>query len=153
MLFKQWLHSSTIRLALIAVVLCMTMLIGTRSTGQVKAAALQPILQDTTSDLQANNPSATLIDLTCTVMQAGVHVSGSTLVSCATGIGGINWWSVPSTNSADANRALTVALAAQAIGRKVWIGYDPNDTALPPGCLVVNCRKLIWIHTSNEPAN
>ena len=139
MFFKQLLHASTVRLGLIALVLCGITLVGTQSTGHAKAEVAQsvtssPIQQDSATVAQVV-PGATsgVVRIQCSVTAVGMNVvdEGYGVVGLFSpgcpGAGAIEYWQF-SGDSKKANQILAIALSAKATGRVVDIFYDPNDT-------------------------
>lgn len=137
MFSKQLLHSSIVRLSLIAIVLCSITLLGAQSTGQAKAA----------SQSVPNAPSGQIF-INCTVNAVGVNYVNNTVsvhsTDCSPSTGAILYFVVPA-DSKKANQVLSIALTARATGQKVSMIYDPDDTT---GIIdVANNRKLLTIGT------
>ena len=121
MFYKQLLHSSTVRLSLIAVVLCSITLLGARSTGQAKAAAVQA----------APSAATEQIFVQCSVLETGmdyrVNVVFIHSTDCVPSTGAIQYFVVVGTDTKKANQVLSIGLTAKAAGRSVLMTYDSSD--------------------------
>jgi hypothetical protein len=56
--------------------------------------------------------------------------------------GGIVDFSAPTSDSRNANRILSIMLTAKALGRNLFIYYNPNGDGSAFGCPVVGCRPI-----------
>jgi len=144
MFYKRLLHSSIVRLSLIAVVLCSITLLGARSTGQAKAAS--PRIEQnvvTTSELAPNAPVG-LVTIHCTVADVGLNyidnVAYMHAINCSPSTGVIEFFGVIGADTKKGNQLLSVGLTAIATGKPVWLLYDPNDTNIP---FPANNRKVL----------
>ncbi len=154
MLFKQWLQSSTVRLALIALVLCGVTLVGSRSTGEAKAAQMK---SETVSQIEQHTtlaveiiPSATSGDIrvTCVPDSVTMGVDGFASIHSAAcpGAGAIQYFDVYK-NPKMASQVLAMALSAQARGKTINIFYNTDDTSgvIDP----TNRRKITGLGVDN----
>lgn len=151
MFFKQLLQSSTIRLALIALVLCGITLVSGRST-EVAFAAVQ--VSDSIAVQQANNspnvinqPSGTERHF-CNVFEAGDGFTTDgqevIVVGCTPSAGAFTWFSISATDSKRVARILSIALTAKATGQHIYIDYDPAANPSPL-CDPAMCRRIVGI--------
>lgn len=145
MFFKQLLQSSTVRLALIALVLCGVTLVGSRSTEDAKAAAMQSTINQQVE--QDNNSGTAFVPSTtteevfvhCSVLYTGVDPDWVTLHSldCSPSTGQVVYFRVPASSKMG-NQILSIALTAQAIGKQMALVYDStNNTGFP------NVRNIV----------
>jgi hypothetical protein len=143
MFSKQLLQSSTVRLTLIAMVLCGITLVSGQSSGVTKAAPEQGFMFANALDanLPNANASTNLVGHICRPKMVG-FVSNLVVVECdVPAANNISFFAVPITNG-NAKVHLSILLTAQAIGGQVNLGYEPDDTSLHPGCDASNCRPL-----------
>jgi hypothetical protein len=156
MFFKQLLQSSTVRLLLIALVLCAMTLSGAQPTDQAKAAAApsatSPQIEHSTVAASEVAPNATSdqVFVTCTVAQVSVgyvytpNTVGFYSTDCSPSTGPIQYFVVPA-DSKKANQVLAVLLTAKATGRPIVMIYDPNDTTDIPPEVLGNNRKILTL--------
>ena len=121
MFSKQLLRSSVVRLSLIAVVLCSITLLGARSTGQAKAAAVQA----------APSAATEQIFVQCSVLETGMDYRANLVfirsTDCVPSTGAIQYFVVVGTDTKKANQVLSIGLTAKAAGRSVLMTYDSSD--------------------------
>ena len=82
----------------------------------------------------------------CTPSNVAV-LSNRIHVKCAASVaGGIWYFALPTSDSAHANRTLSLLTTALAGGRPLSIDYNPSSTAgTSIGCLSSDCRLINWI--------
>lgn len=77
---------------------------------------------------------------------SGVYTTTQVVgVTCSPGSGGVESFAYPSVTSADsrqANRFLTIANTALALGKNIWMFYNDSSAANPPDCPAANCRRI-----------
>lgn len=156
MFFKQLLQSSTLRLGLIALVLCGSALTGSGSTDQVSAAALQVAANSQSKENVAGlfalapNAPADQVFVRCSVANVGVgyvytpNTVGFHSTDCSPSTGEIQYFVVPA-DSKKANQVLAILLTAKATGRPIVMIYDPNDTSDIPPQVINNNRKILTL--------
>ncbi|WP_164013924.1 hypothetical protein [Pyxidicoccus trucidator] len=90
-----------------------------------------PALADSTSCTPSN----------VAVLSNRIHVK-----CAASAAGGIWYFALPTSDSAHANRTLSLLTTALAGGRTLSIDYNPSSTAgTSIGCLSSDCRLINWI--------
>jgi hypothetical protein len=82
----------------------------------------------------------------CTPSNVAV-LSNRIHVKCAASVpGGIWFFALPTSDSAHANRTLTLLTTALAGGRTLSIDYNPSSTAgAGIGCQSNDCRLINWV--------
>lgn len=74
-----------------------------------------------------------------TVFSGRIHVRCTTMTAA-----GIYFFALPTSNSVQANRLLTIGSTALVSGRKFVAIYDPGDTSGAAwGCQASDCRALL----------
>lgn len=153
MFFKQWLHSSIVRFALIAVVLLGVTLIGARSTGQAKAASAESIRtqpsEQSDNSIMSTNPAGVQDggSVICQNIFTSIRLNQDLLlVGCTNRVdGNIFTYGIHGAESKAAARVLAIVLAAKALNsQNVVIEYNTTPSTVP-SCDQSNCRELLWI--------
>ncbi len=143
MFSKQLLHSSTIRFALIALVLCGITLLGSRSTGQVKAAAAQPAAIESSFERLSLPVGIQAEEFDCQVERVNIVMStGHGGVHCSPANGAIYAFNFPSIHTPEGRAALAVMLTAQTTGKKLHVIYDAAFVGTP-NCPADVCREAL----------
>jgi len=134
------------------VVLCLGVLIGTQFTGLAEAA---PLPNKTATVEQGNVPLSSddamgIQRFICRISEVDEWVDGvsSILIGCFPGDGDIAFFAEPTSDPKRAARILGIALTAQAVGKPVFIDYDPANTNVV-GCSSGNCRNIFRIGMYN----
>lgn len=151
MFSKQLLHSSFIRLSLIAVVLCSITLLGARSTGQAKAAS-QSSLSRQAERLETIMVSSTPNNMqeaksfTCTDLSIAANIDANlVVVFCGNRPPEGDFFQfVVRSDSKWASRVTAMVLTAMASSKSVGITYNLTPSTLP-SCDPANCRELLWL--------
>jgi len=143
MFSKQLLHSSTIRLALIALVLCGITLVGARSTSQVKAEELRSASIESAFELLALPAGTQAEGFDCQVERVNIVMNtGHGGVHCSPANGAIYAFNFPSIHTPEGRAALAVMLTAQTTGKKLHVIYDAAFVG-NPNCPAEVCREAI----------
>jgi hypothetical protein len=138
---------STIRkVAVYLVIICLGILAGTQLRGTASATALSPdemVSQARTEQAVLMSPNA---EWHLCVPESVATYTTRIHIECATAIGNIKYFAVPTSESKHAARMLATMLTAHAAGMTASILFEPDDTSdLPPGCLEADCRLLLAV--------
>lgn len=90
------------------------------------------------------NPAAPEGEFWCTIKDVAVF-RDRIHVWCPDHAGPIVYFAAPVASAAEsrqANRYLAILNTAYALGKQVYVYYDDNPTANPPGCLTDGCRLI-----------
>ena len=107
------------------------------------AQAAAPALQVSSAP---DSPADTYI---CTPSYIGAFSSRVHVLCTLPAPGGIYYFAVPTSDSKNANRVLSIMLTAKSLGRDLQIYYDPSGDGSAYGCGVNDCRPIIAIEITN----
>jgi len=152
MFFKQLLQSSTVRLALIALVLSGIILTGSQPVSYAKASQGELAMSQQTEQLVTTattaSPSSTqeAKSFTCTDVSIAANIeSNLVIVFCGNRPPEGDFFQfVVRSESKWASRVTALVLAAMASSKSVGIIYNLTPSTVP-NCDPANCRELLWL--------
>ncbi len=87
-----------------------------------------------------------LAGINCTIADIGIFPNRAH-IRCLNGAGTVFYFAAPNdtASKAQTNQWLMLANTAYALNQNIGIEYDTDSTHNPPGCLVSDCRAIVWL--------